>query len=295
MPNVFTYVEALRDEISKRQQRQVYNLYKSAYRSLSRIARDLRTNGWREGMLNINQVNELMSQVQSEMQKISTGTYNIASSGINALAQGAGKLLVGGRTSFSSSVVNSLITGTVYGGPRSWNLSSAIWGDNSRKMQDIYQIVARGMMLGESTEQIADKLLKYVNPDKLYFWDGPGNLKLYSHKVDYNAQRLVRTLTTHAYQKAVVDATYNDPALIGYKWHANGSRACPICQERDGTVYQKDEVPWDHPNGMCYIEPVYRVDRNNYDDIIAWALSDDGSMPDMDEFMKPYLEMVSPS
>ena len=126
----------------------------------------------------------------------------------------------------------------------------------------------------------------------MFYWNGPGDLHIFSHKVDYNAQRLVRTLTTHAYQKAVVDATYNDPALVGYRWVANGSRACPICLDRDGTVFLKDQVPWDHPNGMCYIEPVYNSKRDNFQDIIDWVYTEEGDMSEMDAFMKKYLDMV---
>lgn len=285
----FDYIQSLRDEISKKQQHEIYMLYKSAYRTLLR---------YKEGSLNNTrltqtQIDLLLDQTRAAMQNVAKGEYNVAYSGIEAIASAAGRLLRPTDISFTARVVRSLVTGSVYGPSRTWSLSSAIWGDSNRKLRDIYSIVARGMILGESTEQIADKLLKYVNPDKAFYWTGPGSLHIYSHQVDYNAQRLVRTLTTHAYQKAVVDATYNDPALIGYRWHANGSRACPICQDRNGTIYSKDDVPWDHPNGMCYIEPVYGAARVGYDDIIGWALSEDGEYPSLDEFMKPYLDRVT--
>ena len=57
-------------------------------------------------------------------------------------------------------------------------------------------------------------------------------------------------------------------------------------------MFPKDQVPWDHPNGMCYIEPVYDSRRDNFQDIIDWVYADEGDMPEMDAFMKKYLDMV---
>lgn len=62
---------------------------------------------------------------------------------------------------------------------------------------------------------------------------------------------------THAYQYSQWLMTHNDKGLLGYRWHAQGPRACPICRERDMVIFPANDVPWDHPNGMCYIEPVY--------------------------------------
>ena len=57
-------------------------------------------------------------------------------------------------------------------------------------------------------------------------------------------------------------------------------------------MFLKDQVPWDHPNGMCYIEPVYNSKRDNFQDIIDWVYTEEGDMSEMDAFMKKYLDMV---
>ena len=292
MANKFEYIQHLRDELSKKSQREIKKFYEEAYNELKKYRDYLMAHGESSHGLTVQQADDLMKEVKAQLDRVSVKIGALTTSTISALIAASSELFGVPTIGFSPSVINSILTGSIYGSAGSWSLSSAIWGDNAKKYQDIYKIVADGLMRGESVQQVADKLLKYVDPSRLFYWNGPGDLHIFSHKVDYNAQRLVRTLTTHAYQKAVVDATYNDPALVGYRWVANGSRACPICLDRDGTVFPKDQVPWDHPNGMCYIEPAYDSKRDNFQDIIDWVYAEEGDMPEMDAFMKKYLDMV---
>lgn len=292
MANKFEYIQHLRDELSKKSQREIKKFYEEAYKELKKYRDYIIAHGESSHRLTVQQADDLMKEVKAQLDKVSVNVSALTTSTISALIAASSELFGVPTIGFATSVINSILTGSIYGSAGSWSLSSAIWGDNKKKHQDIYKIVADGLMRGESVQQVADKLLKYVDPSRLFYWNGPGDLRIFSHKVDYNAQRLVRTLTTHAYQKAVVDATYNDPALVGYRWVANGSRACPICLDRDGTVFPKDQVPWDHPNGMCYIEPVYDSKRDNFQDIIDWVYAEEGDMPEMDAFMKKYLDMV---
>ena len=59
-------------------------------------------------------------------------------------------------------------------------------------------------------------------------------------------------MVQHAYQESFVRVTKNNPFIDSYQWLASGGdRMCDICAERDGKIYSKDELPLDHPNGMC--------------------------------------------
>jgi SPP1 gp7 family putative phage head morphogenesis protein len=101
-------------------------------------------------------------------------------------------------------------------------------------------------------------LERWINPDKAKPWNlrnAQGRL-IYPRSVDYNAQRLARTMVQHSYQQSFVESTKNNDLIESYRWIANGSRVCPICEERNGQIFQKDELPLDHPNGMCVWEPV---------------------------------------
>jgi len=56
--------------------------------------------------------------------------------------------------------------------------------------------------------------------------------------------------------------------------------------ERDGRVFQKGNLPMDHPNGMCTIEPVVVDDM--IDQLADWFNSPDGTYPEIDEFAKDF-------
>lgn len=150
-------------------------------------------------------------------------------------------------------VVRSLMSGQIY--RDGYSLSQALWGSVGKQQKDVYAIVARGLAANRSAYDIAKDLEAYVNPDRRKPWDWnkvyPGSNKT----IDYSAQRLVRTLTNHAFQQAFVRTTYANPFVEAYIWHSVFSpRSCQLCQDRDGKKYKKDELPLDHPNGMCYYE-----------------------------------------
>lgn len=249
----YAVVGQLRDRITKSQARAIKQLYRGVLSSLYKEEQKLKKLGITDSV-RVTQIRELRSTTIRLLRQVTDKLTSNAEAGMLEVID-ATLELYGASTASAQAMVMSFVTGNVYGG--SWTLSSSIWGNNSKQVRDVYNIVARGQLLGYSFEQIADQLKKYVNPDKLYDWDGPGSLHIYSHSIDYNAQRLIRTLVTHAYQYAQWAMTHDDPTLLGYRWHAQGPRACPICKERNGVIFPVNSVPWDHPNGACYIEPVY--------------------------------------
>lgn len=154
-------------------------------------------------------------------------------------------------------VVRSIVYGSIYDNlpdGSKWTLSKAIWQDSKKFKVDIQTVIAQGVAQNKSTFAIAKDIEKYVNPKAKKPWDWskvyPGTRK----KVDYNAQRLARTMVSHGYQQSMVTTTKNNPFVEGYIWHsvfAHG-RTCEICKERDGQFYEKGKLPLDHPNGLCY-------------------------------------------
>lgn len=180
------------------------------------------------------------------------------------------------------SVVRNLITGQIY--ESGWSLSSRIWSDNEQTLKDIYKIMAGGTAQQKSIYEISKDLEKYVRPSAAKPWNlvAADGRKIYPKQVDYNAQRLARTLTQHTYQQSFVAVTKNNPFVTEYIWRANGSRRCELCAARDGTHYKKDELPLDHPNGMCIMEPV--VANNMIDQLADWFNSPDGTYPEIDAF-----------
>ena len=188
-------------------------------------------------------------------------------------------------------VVQMLITGQIYQG--GWNLSQRIWSDNQQTQKDIYQIMARGLAEQKSVYEIAKDLESYVRPSAKLPWNPVLAMKntktgeieykrIYKKQVDYNAQRLARTLAQHSYQQSFISTTEKNPFITEYVWHSNGSRVCKLCLARHMKVFKKDELPMDHPNGMCTMEPV--VVNDMVDQLANWFNSPDGTYPEIDAF-----------
>lgn len=183
-------------------------------------------------------------------------------------------------------MVQKLITGQIYNS--GWSLSKSIWSDKEETLSGLYKITAGGVAQNKSIYEIAKDLERYVSPTVAKPWnlvDKDGK-KIYPKQVDYNAQRLARTLVQHGYQQSFVETTKENPFIIDYIWNSNGSRACELCMDRDGTHYKKHELPMDHPNGMCTMEP--NVSETLIDGLANWFNEPAGSYPEIDEFAESF-------
>lgn len=165
---------------------------------------------------------------------------------------------------------DGILKGWVY--PDKYPLSQRIWGNSLAVQRDILNITMNGIQQGKSIADISDEIKRFVDPNAYKDWNKimDDGFKVHRRNVEYNAQRLARTVSQHAYQQATEDMARQNPFITGLRWIANGSRPCPICQARDGTVYEVGQAPLDHPNGMCVLEPV--IDERGMDDrLAAWV------------------------
>ena len=182
--------------------------------------------------------------------------------------------------------VRRLVTGQIY--ESGWSLSKSIWSDNEDTLKKLYEIVAQGLAQNMTAYDISKLLEQYVDPSRAKQWnlrmaDGKN---IYKKAVDYNAQRLARTLAQHGYQTSVIAVTEKNPFITDIIWRANGSRVCELCEERDGQHFPKNDLPLDHPNGMCTMEPA--VDPDLTDKLADWINSPNGTFPEIDEFAKQF-------
>lgn len=295
-PNIFANATAIRDSITKEQEKYIQELYKQWSNDILDQADYYFNKTTSSSYVSSMYYSMLYGQMQKQSQEVANSVYTNIKNGMFKVSDAVISDMVSWTSKFGfdkekmeaafayvpQSIVNSLATGSVYGDSGSWSLSSAIWGDNEKTLRDIYSIVAGGVAEQMPIERMANLLAAYVNPNRSLMWTGPGNLKIYKKAVDYNAQRLARTLVQHTYQQSFVAATKDNPFITEYIWLANGSRVCPLCADRDGTHYKKNELPLDHPNGMCTMEPV--VDENMIDKLADWVNSPDGTYPEIDEF-----------
>lgn len=179
--------------------------------------------------------------------------------------------------------VLNIASGKLYGD--SWTLSQSIWKNGLRTKSDIQNVVAKGLTENKPIKDIADDLMKYVDPTARKPWDWSKVYPGTAQQVDYNAQRLARTMIQHAFQASMVQSQQYNPFCQGITWHSVGihGRTCEECMERDGNVYPVKDLPLDHPNGLCYFEPALDSMNTVADRLADWVNGKDD--PELDTYV----------
>lgn len=299
-PLIFKNAEKVRDSITESQKKDIAKLYEGWADEIGKMADYYSHKTTASAPLSERYYKELKKQLQETSHQVSNEVYKgiknnmyivsdaVIADNVNWLKQ-FGFSEEGLNAAFSfvpDSVVRSIVTGQVY--ESGWSLSQRIWGNNEETMKDLYRIVGGGVAQQTPIYEIAKQLEQYVRPSAAKQWNliDKDRKKIYPRQVDYNAQRLARTLVQHSYQQSFDAVCHNNPFVIDYVWNANGSRVCELCMERDGQHYPKDALPLDHPNGMCTMEP--NIDDNMADKLVEWFNSEDGTYPEIDEFAKEF-------
>lgn len=161
-------------------------------------------------------------------------------------------------------LIGQIIQGGFYKDNRS--LSDRIWGYGNQNSKDIQYILTKGMAEQKSYLDIIKDLEKFLksntDPDfkKTY-------TKLYNRKVDYNAQRLLRTAMNHMFYVQNVSNAKNNPYAEAMHWELSaehGTRQVDRfgedeCDDYANSDYYNlgqgnfppDKVPVPHPNCLC--------------------------------------------
>lgn len=282
--NPFEYANGMRDKITAKESQEIQQMYVELGKKIDALGKKYGKKETASAPLQQMYYTQLKKQVEAWSKELSNGVYSKVTHAIGSVSDavvednakwleslGFNKGHISAAFSnVNQSVVNSIVTGKIYGNKYgSWSLSKSIWGDNEKNLKTIYRIVAEGMAMQMGVQEIAENLRDFVDPTKKLDWTGPDGIKIYGRKTDYNAQRLVRTLSQHAYQKSVSQVAWDNPFISKIKWISNGSRVCEICKKRNGKVYALSKLPLDHPNGMCVMEPV--IDDDITDQLADWA------------------------
>lgn len=251
--------ELERVKLTKEQQKHIVGIYKNAAKSVAKKARTLPKTP--SAPLYKEHLKNLQKELEKELKKSEMALKEEIESNMKSAAQAVvddngkfvDKLGLGIKGAYSfvpADIVKSVASGQLYEGK--WSLSRALWKNHMKTQYNINAVVAQGIAENKSAYDIAKDLEKYLNPEARKDWDWskvyPGAAK----RIDYNAQRLARTMVSHAYQQAFVRTTKNNPFVEDYVWMAaGGARTCQLCMDRDGKHFPKDGLPLDHPNGMC--------------------------------------------
>ena len=293
---IFKDAEAAKAAIMASQQKEIVKLYEDWADEIGERAKYYSHKSTASAPVSERYYKELKKQLRQTSQEVSNEIYKKVKSNIYTVADAVVSDNVKWLESFGFSseglnaafsyvpheIVQNLVTGQIY--DSGWSLSSRIWGDNEQTLKDIYQVMAKGLAENKPIYQIAKDLEDYVRPSAQLPWNlrMADGVKIYKKQVDYNAQRLARTLVQHGYQQSFIATTQKNPFITEYIWRSNGSRVCELCMSRDGQHYKKDELPMDHPNGMCTMEPVVAGDM--VDQLADWFNNPDGTYPEIDAF-----------
>ena len=296
MQTEFSLKKSLRTRLSltKKQEKAIVDMYSQVSQDISEEIQKLSELNNTSSILRTKYLEKLQNQINANLQDNGTKLNKLVSDGIRQMSTAVvednkkwltslGFNMSAAWSNVPSEVLKSLATGQVYGGK--WALSKSIWKDIAKNQNDINMIIAKGVAENKSTYEIAKALEQYVNPNAAKPWDWgkvyPGTNKV----IDYNAQRLARTMVQHAYQQSFVRTTFKNPWITKYQWEASSAPPCPLCKDRDGQLYNKWELPLDHPNGMCNVIPVIeKSDEEIIDDLTNWINSPEGTYPSIDDF-----------
>lgn len=216
-------------------------------------------------------MDKLEKELEAEITTSAKNSGKLAVNAQNSVMSKAGLVLEGAYGYVPEKVVENLVSGSLYKG--NWKLSQSIWKNTRKIKSDVQKVIAKGLAENKSIKDISEDLVKYLNPSARKPWDWSKVYPGVTTKVDYNAQRLARTMVQHAYQQSLIQSMKYNPFCSGIIWHsvfAHG-RTCEMCKERDGITYPLAKLPLDHPNGLCYFEPSLQPMSDIADDLADWV------------------------
>ena len=280
-------------QITRRQQQQIAKLYrdiaKDMGREIAKRSEKTLTYRWLKDYAKSlkSQSKALFSDIQGI---VSLGILDTAAAFVEAEEQfwsgvvpGLSERFRDAFSSISQTCVDELMNGGIY--KDFTGLSERIWAYQKKYSRDIGYIINRGIIEQKSAFELAKDLEMYVDPRAKKPWEWRKVYPGCNKAVDYNAQRLARTSVTHAYQMSFQRSTIDNPFIEKYQWHSsNAGKVCELCAQRDGKLFEKAKVPFDHPNGMCVITAVIPKSMDEIaEELNDWA--NGGSNPALDKWL----------
>lgn len=288
-------------ELNLDQYKQIRNLYIDVAKSLQ-----VKANKAKKGSLTERWAKDYTKSVISEIKQMNIVLEGIISENIKKSAENAKAIQLdffdqinmrygleiskSFKNMFSSvpnDVIKELVSGDFYKDGR--GLSERIWFNGKKINGDIDYIIQKGIAEKKSAYELAEDLQTYVNPEAKKEWQWKKVYHGTAKTIDYNAQRLARTSISHAYTLSMIKSCEKNPFTNKIRWHSvfAPGRTCPLCKERDGKEYLLKDCPVDHPNGLCYQEPLLDDSLENIGSRLnSWVKG--GSDKDLDDWYDKY-------
>lgn len=282
-------------ELTKKQQQQIIQVYKKAY--MDTINRGIKNAyGDSKAVKNLTAsysqqiYDELLKVVMKYNSKVATDLADVNKQ-MMQLLMGDGYKQIKDQVDKLVDVVNAdtveqVIRGKLYEDRK--GLDKRLWSCTNTSGEKIEDAVASCMAEGMSAADMAENLKQFAmgghhtwSRNKIREKLGSGYARKYSSGLDYESLRLARTTITHQAQIETINTRKVNPYMGGVKWHSNheAGRTCDLCNSRDGHIFivDKEDIPLDHPNGACWLEPVWMINGKEATpeeiakDMRAWA------------------------
>ena len=293
-------VKQLPRQLTKEQEKQIGKIYLRAFKSIEKKLEKCTDDKYRQRLLRAYQ-----TQIYDELYPlIERGIIDETDAILNIQRESMTKLLqevlenqteiIDGKHKLQAIVditnrqlVEQMVKGEIYYNGR--GLDKLLW-EATKCAEDklnlaITSCIAEGMGAAEMSQN-----LKEFAKGGHHTWSrnkireklGAGYARKYSGGLDYEALRLARTTITHQAQLATLATPKINPYMNAVIWHSDhqAGRTCQQCIDRNGTKYylNKESVPLDHPNGMCWLEPAYSMTPEEIaKDMKAWGKGEPNS------------------
>ena len=202
--------------------------------------------------------------------------------------EGLGRIVSGVQQDVVKSLVSRIYSDGYTFSDRIWKTGADEAGRPASVRSDwqerIKMTIAAGIAQGRDPAKIARDIQVYTKDGRLALAKRWGALergtaeyaKRLPGKIDWRAQRLVRSELYASLQDAQLAAGRKNPASDGlYDWVLSEGRQhweCECEALAAGSPYKADAVPsYPHPNCLCYIRP-HLIDMDKFvADLAAWA------------------------
>ena len=275
-------IQKIQKQTTKTQEQLIMRIYKQAFEQSWSEYMDIIGRGKipPNGFLNktkLAYINQLYTQLQTQS---AICNENIPKRILNEYAEIAKKISNNAEFNkmidksvniVSKDIVTQMIQGQVYKDGK--GLDSRLWSSVNIAGQKIEDAITSCLARGIGSAEASKIITQFANTGH-HTWDrkkireklGDGYASKYgTGGLDYEALRLMRTTTTHMAQLSAINSHKVNPYsnyVIYHIGHA-GARTCSLCRDRDGKKYKLEEVPLDHPNGLCWLEPFMSLDGNS--------------------------------
>lgn len=289
----------LRD-LNRRQQNEIMRIYTQAYQDqVEKVLKKAKTSG-KIDKITIAYANQIYQKLDETCkrynQQVAQDIADLQGQLMQVYAANGGNRALLNRIGRSVDIVaedtiKQMLRGNIYHDNK--GLSDRLWNIANKSGDKLNTAINSCLAQGMGAADMSKVISEWAKGGHRT-WDrrkireklGDGYARSYGRSgLDYEALRLARTTLTHQAQISTLQSQKVNPYMQGVKWHSDhqAGRTCQQCIDRDGTVYHNKDVPLDHPNGMCWLEPIYMINGKEATpeeiakDLAAWGKGEPNS------------------